>query len=68
LLYNQPRPSSALPILIGGITFQGLGWCVAFMLYTLYVTRLTGGLLPGESKRPGMFVSVGPAGMFYDTP
>lgn len=60
LLYDQPRPSAALPILIGGITFQGLGWCFAFIQYTLYITRLTSGLLPEESKRPGMFVAVGP--------
>lgn len=64
LLYNQPRPSSALPILIGGITFQGFGWCFAFIQYTLYVTRLTSGLLPEEPKRPGMYVAVGPAGAF----
>ena len=62
LLYSQPRPSSALPILIGGITFQGLGWCFAFMQFTLYITRLTSGLLPEEPKRPGMFVAVGPSG------
>ncbi|ETI27263.1 hypothetical protein G647_09946 [Cladophialophora carrionii CBS 160.54] len=61
LLYSQPRPSAALPILIGGIAFQGLGWCFAFMQYTLYITRLTSGLLPDEPKRPGMFVAVGPA-------
>lgn len=56
LLYNQPRPESALPILIGGIAFQGLGWCLAFCQYTLYITRLTSGLLPDEPKRPGMYV------------
>ncbi|KAJ9496263.1 hypothetical protein H2202_008221 [Exophiala xenobiotica] len=61
LLYSQPRPSAALPILIGGITFQGFGWCFAFIQYTLYVTRLTSGLLPEEPKRPGMYVAVGPA-------
>jgi len=61
LLYSQPRPSSALPMLIGGIAFQGLGFCFAFIQYTLYITRLTSGLLPDEPKRPGMFVAVGPA-------
>ncbi|KAK5079340.1 hypothetical protein LTR64_002237 [Lithohypha guttulata] len=61
LLYSQPRPSSALPILIGGIAFQGLGFCFAFIQYTLYITRLTSGLLPDEPKRPGMYVAVGPA-------
>jgi tellurite resistance protein TehA-like permease len=65
LLYSQPRPSSALPILVGGIAFQGLGWCFAFMQYTLYITRLTSGLRPDEPNRPGMFVAVGPAGMLF---
>lgn len=60
LLYYQPRPYPAMHILIGGITFQGLGWCFAFIQYTLYITRLTSGLLPEESKRPGMYVAVGP--------
>ncbi|KIV81189.1 hypothetical protein PV11_08626 [Exophiala sideris] len=61
LLYSQPRPSSALPILIGGIAFQGLGWCFAFIQYTLYITRLTSGVVPDEAERPGMYVAVGPA-------
>lgn len=64
LLYSQPRPSSALPILVGGLAFQGLGWCFAFIQYTLYITRLTSGILPAESERPGMYVAVGPAGTF----
>jgi len=61
LLYSQPRPSSALPMLIGGIAFQGLGFCFAFIQYTLWITRLTTALLPDEPKRPGMYVAVGPA-------
>jgi tellurite resistance protein TehA-like permease len=66
LLYSQPRPSSALPILIGGITLQGLGWSFAFIQYTLYITRLTSGKLPPEPQRPGMYVAVGPAGTYHD--
>jgi tellurite resistance protein TehA-like permease len=54
----------ALPILLGGLCFQGLGWCVAFIMYTLYVTRLIGSEIPEPSKKPGMYVAVGPAGMF----
>lgn len=30
--------------------------------YTVYFTRLINSKLPTESKRPGMFVAVGPAG------
>lgn len=61
LEYNQP-PGPALNILIGGIVFQGLGWTIAFFMYTLYFTRLINSPLPEESKRPGMYVAVGPAG------
>lgn len=60
LEYSQPR-TSALPILIGGILFQGLGWTIAFFMYTLYITRLVNSSLPEPSKMPGMFVAVGPA-------
>jgi tellurite resistance protein TehA-like permease len=63
LEYSQPK-SSALPILIGGITFSGLGWMVAFIMYTIYVTRLVNSELPPASKRPAMYVAVGPAGMY----
>ncbi|KAK8099073.1 c4-dicarboxylate transporter malic acid transport protein [Apiospora kogelbergensis] len=52
----------AAPMLIGGIVFAGLGWCLAFLMYTIYFTRLINGALPEASKRPDMFVAVGPAG------
>lgn len=61
LEYHQP-PESSLPILIGGITFQGLGWMVALFMYTIYVTRLVNSELPEPPKRPAMYVAVGPAG------
>ena len=60
LLYHQPS-NAALPILLAGLMCQGFGWTFAFIQYTLYITRLTTGLLPPESKRPGMYVAVGPA-------
>ncbi|KAJ9658047.1 hypothetical protein H2201_007942 [Coniosporium apollinis] len=60
LEYSQPR-EAALPIMIGGIMFQGLGWTFALIIYTLYITRLISNQLPEESKRPGMYVAVGPA-------
>lgn len=58
---TQPARAST-PILIGGIVFEGLGWSVAFIMYTVYFTRLINSQLPEPSKRPGMFVAVGPAG------
>lgn len=61
LVPDQPEGAD-LPILIGGIMFQGLGWTVAMFMYTIYVTRLMSNDLPPPSTRPGMFISVGPAG------
>jgi tellurite resistance protein TehA-like permease len=58
----QPQ-TSAVPIMIGGLCFQGLGWCFAFIIYTCYVSRLMGSGIPEPSKKPGMYVAVGPAGM-----
>ncbi|KAF2648806.1 C4-dicarboxylate transporter/malic acid transport protein-like protein [Lophiostoma macrostomum CBS 122681] len=66
LLYSQPQ-DRGLRILIGGITFQGLGWCVAFIMYTIYVTRLVNSELPEPGKRPGMYVAVGPAAYTANT-
>ncbi|KAF1960913.1 C4-dicarboxylate transporter/malic acid transport protein-like protein [Byssothecium circinans] len=57
LEYSQP-PSSSLPILIGGLCFQGLGWSIAFFMYTIYITRLINSELPEPSKKPAMFLCV----------
>lgn len=61
LIPSQPL-QSALRIFIGGIMFQGLGWCVSVFMYTIYIIRLMTNDLPAPPLRPGMFVSVGPAG------
>ncbi|KAK6209276.1 hypothetical protein LQW54_006380 [Pestalotiopsis sp. IQ-011] len=63
---SQPLPS-ATSVFIGGLVFAGLGWSVAFIMYTVYFTRLINSKLPTESKRPGMFVAVGPAGYTSNT-
>ncbi|CAD0058126.1 unnamed protein product [Aureobasidium pullulans] len=41
---------------------KGMGWCVALMMYAIYTQRLMVSALPDPSTRPGMYVSVGPAG------
>lgn len=66
LLKSQP-PESGLPIFIGSITFQGLGWTVAFFMLTIYITRLINSELPPSPKRPGMYVAVGPAAYTANT-
>ncbi|KAF1981827.1 C4-dicarboxylate transporter/malic acid transport protein-like protein [Aulographum hederae CBS 113979] len=61
-LANTQPTSAAIPILIGGVMFQGLGWIVSIFVYTIYIMRLMGSELPAPPTRPGMFISVGPAG------
>ena len=52
----------ALDIIVGGWTLQGIGFMVSLMIYSAFMYRLMTQKLPVESTRPGMFVSVGPAG------
>lgn len=60
LLKSQPV-DAGFKIFVGSVTFQGLGWTVAFTMLTIYVTRLVNSDLPEGPKRPGMYVAVGPA-------
>ncbi|KAF1812773.1 hypothetical protein P152DRAFT_325632 [Eremomyces bilateralis CBS 781.70] len=60
LLKSQPVESGQR-ILIAGIAIQGLGWTIAFIIYTMYLTRLTTHKMPAHGMRPGMYVAVGPA-------
>ncbi|CAM1509744.1 Fc.00g000790.m01.CDS01 [Cosmosporella sp. VM-42] len=55
-------PENCLPILVAGVTYQGLGWIVASLVYPLYLGRLMQDGLPAPAMRPGMFIAVGPAG------
>ncbi|KEF54991.1 uncharacterized protein A1O9_08643 [Exophiala aquamarina CBS 119918] len=61
LLPSQPA-AAALPIFIGAVAFQSLGWLITIFMYTIYITRLLTSDLPPASTRPGMLISVGPAG------
>ncbi|KAI4714244.1 hypothetical protein J4E89_001694 [Alternaria sp. Ai002NY15] len=61
ILPAQPENPS-WKIFIGAIFFQGLAWVVSFLLYGLYMQRLMTSSLPSPTTRPGMYVSVGPAG------
>lgn len=51
---------AAIPIVCAGVTFQGLGFSVAFIMYSHYVGRLMQSGLPCREHRPGMFICVGP--------
>ncbi len=54
----------AYPMFVGAVMMQGLAWTVALMMYAIYTQRLMTSDLPSPSTRPGMFVSVGPAGEY----
>jgi tellurite resistance protein TehA-like permease len=56
---TQP-PEHALPIIVAGITFQGLGMFIAIFMYGIYLGRLMSAGLPRADMRPGMFIAVGP--------
>ena len=46
---KQP-PEYALPILVAGLTFQGLGMMVASMMYALYFGRLLTSVRPPHTE------------------
>jgi C4-dicarboxylate transporter/malic acid transport protein len=56
---TQPDIAS-VPIIVAGLTCQGLGLSVAGMMYALMVGRLFCAGLPGREHRPGLFMCVGP--------
>ncbi|KAL2148056.1 hypothetical protein VTI28DRAFT_112 [Corynascus sepedonium] len=56
---TQP-PEASVPIVIAGLTCQGLGIAVAFMMYAHMVGRLMQSGLPNREHRTGLFMCVGP--------
>ncbi|ATZ58132.1 hypothetical protein BCIN_16g00030 [Botrytis cinerea B05.10] len=57
---GSQTPEHALPMLVAGISFQGLGILVAVFMYGPYIGRLMTNGLPEPNTRPGMFIAVGP--------
>lgn len=58
----EQSSSKSWNIFVAGIMIQGLAWSVSFLMYGIYMQRLMTSSLPAAPVRPGMFVSVGPAG------
>lgn len=56
---GQP-PMGALTVIIGGLTYLGFGWMVAFLMYAVFLHRLMQHGLPPPNLRPGMFITAGP--------
>lgn len=55
----QP-PSQAVPMIIGGVMAQGLGFLVSMMMYGIYIRRMIQFGFPAPNIRPAMFIAVGP--------
>ena len=53
-------PYHKLPIIIAGLTFQGLGTLVSILVTSIYLYRLFQSGLPTPNERPSMFIAVGP--------
>lgn len=51
---------AAVPIIVAGLTCQGLGLSVAILMYSHMVGRLMSCGLPCREHRPGLFMCVGP--------
>ncbi|KAH9897399.1 voltage-dependent anion channel-domain-containing protein [Xylariomycetidae sp. FL2044] len=56
---TQPE-MNAVPIVTAGVTCQGLGISVSFLMYAHMVGRLMSYGLPNREHRPGLFMNVGP--------
>ena len=56
-----PQPDlRAVEITVAGLTAQGLGLSVAFLMYAHMIGRLMSASLPDREHRPGLFMCVGP--------
>ncbi|KAI1811662.1 C4-dicarboxylate transporter/malic acid transporter [Poronia punctata] len=56
---TQPE-IAAIPIIVAGLTCQGLGISVAVLVYAQMIGRLIQSDLPNREHRPGLFMNVGP--------
>jgi C4-dicarboxylate transporter/malic acid transport protein len=61
MIPSQPR-EAAWEMWVAAVCLQGIAWVVSLMMYSIYTQRLMSSSLPSPSTRPGMYVSVGPAG------
>ncbi|RAL09250.1 tellurite-resistance/dicarboxylate transporter family protein [Aspergillus homomorphus CBS 101889] len=60
VIAEQQPPRAAIPMIVAGTTFQGLGFSISFLMYAHYIGRLMETGLPSREHRPGMFICVGP--------
>lgn len=60
LLADSQPDDQRMPIIVAGVTFQGLGMMVSLLMYAVLIARLMEYGLPDPNLRPGMFICVGP--------
>ena len=53
-------PYHKLPIIVAGLTCQGLGTLVSILVSSIYLYRLFQSGYPAPDERPSMFIAVGP--------
>ncbi|KAF2143206.1 uncharacterized protein K452DRAFT_224976 [Aplosporella prunicola CBS 121167] len=59
IVADTQTPAHRLPMIVAGITCQGVGWMYSFAITTIYLFRVMhAGMIP-YSARPGMFMMVG---------
>ena len=56
---SQP-PHLAVPMIVAGLTAQGLGFTISILMYASYIRRMVQFGFPGDNARPAMFIAVGP--------
>ena len=55
----QP-PDQAMPMIMAGLTAQGLGMLVSILMYASYMRRKIQYGFPSPNSRPALFIAVGP--------
>ncbi|KAK1832638.1 voltage-dependent anion channel [Podospora conica] len=51
-----------VPITLAAVAVQGTGFLISFMICAAFLYRLMTQKLPRDHQRPGIFISIGPAG------
>ncbi|KAI0484117.1 voltage-dependent anion channel-domain-containing protein [Xylariaceae sp. FL0804] len=59
---NSDPQIRRLDIAIAAVTVQGTGFLISFMICAAFIYRLMTQKLPQDMQRPGVFISIGPAG------
>lgn len=55
----QPA-DQAVPMIVAGLTAQGLGFIMSILMYASYIRRMVQYGFPNVAARPAMFIAVGP--------